>query len=97
MQLFIWNDQRRISLFFTDIDLMRLEAMETLETLNIKGNPLPDDVKSQLMDTRLNVIRNWLLFCIKKVTIELSRGWLGTKYKSYDWNNYEEKSRTKLF
>ena len=43
---------------FTEVDVMRLEAMDSLETLNLRGNPLPDDVKSQLSDSRLNVIKS---------------------------------------
>ncbi|XP_052068552.1 leucine-rich repeat-containing protein 40-like [Mytilus californianus] len=42
----------------SEVDVMRLEAMDSLETLNIKGNPLPDDVKSQLSDSRLNIIKS---------------------------------------
>lgn len=45
-------------LFITEVDVMRLEAMDSLETLNLRGNPLPDDVKSQLSDSRLNVIKS---------------------------------------
>lgn len=42
----------------SEVDVMRLEAMDSLETLNLRGNPLPDDVKSQLSDSRLNVIKS---------------------------------------